>query len=753
LFRSIISIIGLITLLAAIAGAQDQTGRFVYPCELIDTYTPLCACWTGLDETGDYGQHIRVVPETWLVGPPPSDLSAVTVVTDHWVELRLPGPLADGPDSDLLITEMGQRGESSLIFLTDGQDRAYPLGIAQAYNLGSQGETVCYFDVGGITPGFSPMAVRVVSLGLGGGSPGFDVGSIRAYVRVDTSRPHLPAPAQGVTQAPAFTALTWSPGGARQESRLYLGPNPASVDPALAHPRTILPADVNSYQPNPPLTLGSTYYWRIVERTGPDPNTLRVGDIWRFSLAPTMVIHDFEAYQSESELSREWRFNGLTPVIASCNEGPHGGCQAIQLNYFSYLNPDSYFSYRFHTPQDWLGTGAGYIEIFFKGVPGNASTHRLYLGVGDGQNEQVIKFPGDTRRLQEPAWHRWAVPLDDFSGVDLGQVASLTIGIDQSDIDVMTYQSGTLFIDDLRLCSDYCSPEQTDSADFNKDCRHDYMDLSLLADTWLQSETQTLPVTEPNAPVTHLTFDKHIDDVTGLMRTQGYGELAYQPGRLGYALSIYVDSLNSLQGIVEFTNPQDLVSHLDTGITIAFWEFTTDGPHHMNTILCSDFKYGTREPELAISLGLWKKPGQLQWICGSPWTPDNWLRAPHRSDTEWTHHWNHWAFTKDFRTGQMSVYLNGHLHSAGLGAASGLADISTLTLGSGWYSYYNGLLDDLRIYGYALKTREVAYVATQGTGRLDVPLTLPTDLNADRRIDLKDFALLAEAWLYGNGWE
>ena len=73
-------------------------------------------------------------------------------------------------------------------------------------------------------------------------------------------------------------------------------------------------------------------------------------------------------------------------------------------------------------------------------------------------------------------------------------------------------------------------------------------------------------------------------------------------------------------------------------------------------------------------------------------------------------------------------------------------------IGSGWYGGYDGLIDDFRIYDYALSQPEVAYIATNGTGIFDQPLMSPADLSADGRINFKDFAILADNWLNERLW-
>jgi len=72
--------------------------------------------------------------------------------------------------------------------------------------------------------------------------------------------------------------------------------------------------------------------------------------------------------------------------------------------------------------------------------------------------------------------------------------------------------------------------------------------------------------------------------------------------------------------------------------------------------------------------------------------------------------------------------------------------------GTGWYGRYDGLIDDFRIYNYALSQTEAAYIATDGTGIIDVPLVTPADLFNDKHIDFKDFSIFADSWLENVLW-
>jgi hypothetical protein len=242
-------------------------------------------------------------------------------------------------------------------------------------------------------------------------------------------------------------------------------------------------------------------------------------------------------------------------------------------------------------------------------------------------------------------------------------------------------------------------------------------------------------------------FDGDASDATGTAHGQPRGSPTYAQGVYGQAIR-----LDGYNDAVEIAGAASLFSRITTGITIAFWQYGADSPHHTDTLCCSNYTYGFAGPAIAINLGCWKQPGKYNWDCGRPWSFDGRLSGNHRHSSEWSGRWNHWAFTKDTLAGQMKVFLNGRLQSARRGAYSPISGITSFEIGSGWYGGYNGLIDDFRIYDYPLSQPEIVHAATGGTGIFDLPLLVPADLNADNRIDFSDFARLAEHWLENQLW-
>lgn len=118
--------------------------------------------------------------------------------------------------------------------------------------------------------------------------------------------------------------------------------------------------------------------------------------------------------------------------------------------------------------------------------------------------------------------------------------------------------------------------------------------------------------------------------------------------------------------------------------------------------------------------------------------------------------WTFVAVTLDGDTGRL--YVNGELRATNTAMTIDPVDFRPAVnyVGKSQYEadpYFNGMLDDLKIYNYARTTRQIAkdYLALRGEWICDGEAAeLTFDFNDDCRVDLLDFALLAEEWLGTN---
>jgi hypothetical protein len=756
--KSRLSILAVITLALCFGGVVPaEEGAFEYPYYMLDSYNPDDNCWKGMDADGLW--PVPVVPGQWLVGPPPSlDVSGVTVPVDHWVELKFRGKIVDGPGNDIFLAEIDPVGEQALVFVTDGHNQEYLLGLAAVSDDGGHSVTKVGLDISRVTLPFVPRAVRIVGVDLRGGSPGFDV----AHVRARTSPEHSytacnPSPGDRVENVPADAILGWSPGISAEKHTVYFGTTLSDVDPGASPVDTpAQPQDANSFDPCD-LQLGTTYYWRIDESEPGNPNSPWTGEIWSFTVADYLVVDDFESYK-RNELYDAWRYIDQAYVWLSKEPGPVHRCQ--QALGFRYYYDELFYSEAIRDldpPQNWASAGGEALELFFHGTIDNDIGTQMYLVLNDGNLSTVVPYTGDPNNLVSEDWQLWRIDLQELD-IDLSNIEHVSIGFTVGALELRTTGVGTMYFDDIRVYPSRCLKENRPTGDFNGDCAVDFRDVDEMAYSWLTTGYNTYPVAAPSAPVAWYKFDGNANDSAGAAHGSLSGNPAYVPGMYGRAMQFDGD-----EDSMHITDVSTSFSKISTAITIAFWQYGAASTHHRDTLCCSNYTYGTDDPAIAINLGCWHNPspftshrrtrgGQYNWDCGRPWSFDGRLSGNHRYDTEWSGRWNHWAFTKDSEAATMKIFLNGTLYDSRTGANSPISGISSFEIGSGWYGGYDGRIDDFRIYDYALSQAEIAHAATNGTGIFDQPCLSPADLNDDSRINFTDFALLAENWLDTQLW-
>jgi hypothetical protein len=771
---------------AGTSAGQAGLPVWEYPSAVLDAYDADGSCWTGMDAAGAFPR--RVVPEDWLVGPPPSEESALTLPADHWIDLAFSGWLADGDGNDIVLTETGKAGEQALLFVTDGADQEYLLNRVTVENSSQQDLSRLGFDLAGVSLPFVPRAVRLVALDLGGQSPGFDLSSARARVSHECGpRASCPNPVSGAVGISPYSELTWTPACASARPVLYWGEAAAEVAAGAAAVRHPLgPEDANTFAP-PALGLGRTYYWRVdeirddgsgaadpgSETPAPDPWPPACGDLWSFTVADRLVLDDFEAYDPQTHfLYDAWQPRGWAGV--SIEQGIVRSCR--QSMSFHYHYDATWFSEvvrTFATPQDWARPQAEVLQMLVRGTGGNTAQGGLmYVTLGDGRVAQSVPYMGDLSVLADPRWTAWRLALADFDQIDLAHVTSMAIGLRPATTSPQDRGVGTIYIDDITLHPALClqdrdaaGAEGGPAADLTGDCTVDFRDLQRLGQDWLYDPGRLVAVTAPNEPILRYDFEGDARDLAGTADGLIQGRCNFVPGVYGWAIDF------ASQGdAVTVPEAANVFAHARTAITIMFWQRGADSGHRNDTICCSNYVYGQLNPTIAIHLGCWRGPGQYRWDCGVPWSFANRVAGRHQDASEWSGRWNHWAFTK--RTGQpssagestaspsqagasqgrMEIYLNGRLYDCREGTDTPIVGITSFEIGTGWYGRYDGAIDDFRIYDYALSPAEIAHAATRGTGVFPQAANSPADLDADGTVNLHDLALLATEWLQTNLW-
>jgi hypothetical protein len=690
-----------------------ETVHFALPSTVTAENNPDNCRWGGMDAEGHWqvdGQPITVDPQRWLTQFPPGPCSAVILPTAHWVELTFAGSIIDGntphpclkglPDgTDLVVLEKDANQERTVIFLTDGVDRLFLLGEAYASLSHSVPDPNCPgmvkigFDLTDVNVPFTPRSVRILSRSLGGGAPGFDLG--RVWARIEPlPAPSCPWPLDGAQDIAPEVTLTWAAGHHAVGHALTLGPDPDALD--RADPVMVFLGDEPLAFSPETLRLGETLYWRVDAIPDSNDNALVAGPVWSFTTASTVTIDDFEFYDYIHPFDDVWLHQPGTHALVQVPPHPERpGCQYMTVTYDNTQSGRTLE--RFFIPtQDWLAyPEATELAFDFRGDPNNRLTSRLTAFVGDGAMTTITPpYDGPREFLNDGQWHSWSIPLSMFNLIDLTHVAILgfmvTSGATPHDPDL----SYRMDFDNIRLRRPQTDPNHEP-----------------LPPDPAPARPSAIPE-EPNAPRAWYAFDEayYYQIIDHQRNFPGYwagsnSPLVYASGKLGNAIQLL-----PTDGHIALNAPLG-ISHFLEGISIAFWQNGANTLYDTDTLCCAEPRYDEGGPALGIALGCWERPGRAIWRCGDPDGLRNHLEQKHSHVSEWMGVWNHWVFTKDFRSGRMTVYHNGVPWAQKQGLPGRLPAIYDLTFGNGWLNGHDGWLDELRIYDYALSEGEAAFLA------------------------------------------
>jgi hypothetical protein len=379
----------------------------------------------------------------------------------------------------------------------------------------------------------------------------------------------------------------------------------------------------------------------------------------------------------------------------------------------------------------------------------------MYVAISNKNGTRGMVRHSEPNATLISTWTEWNIDLKDFSdrGVELTDVNSITIGIGDP-ISAQTGGSGKMYIDDIRLYRPRYLPDKVEplAADFNDDGAVDIKDLRIMLNDWLQGD-YTILATTPQPPVSSWKLDNNTSDSAGANSGTTRGNPTYVAGKSGQAIRLDGDD------DVDLGNPATL--DFSTGDwTISAWIKTTQSgtaDENKGTIYA---KGGDQTDGIRYTLAVNEVTSGLITLT----TDDNATKAQATGSTVVNDDlWHHVA---GIRKGtQLLVYVDGALDGTGTVPAG--YDLSGTTQHNAYIGvitdnrdgtlvkYFNGLLDDVAIYNYALSDTDILSAA--GLAEMYYPVTSPANISDDetmnsKRINFKDFAILADEWLKQLLW-
>jgi hypothetical protein len=577
-------------------------------------------------------------------------------------------------------------------------------------------------------------------------------------------------------------ALTWTAGtGATGKHRVYFGTSYSEVNDAntssSAYKGEQVLADVNYSVPLTSVDLNGTYFWRVDEN---DSGTIVKGDVWQFGIRPNRVVDEFETYSPEPygypQPADIWGVSGGAGILLeqASNDGVTHVNDGVQALNFSYSNGSSpYISEAFVNPlaikgcpNDWTAAGVKLLTLSLHGNTSFAEKVYVYLESNGGTQSGIVYYPEPNALRQSPSeWYRfWAINLGQFSaqGVVLTNITKLVIGVGNK-ASPTAGGSGYILVDSIRLEPAMCMAINGD-ADLNNDCVVDLLDLDILARDWLVHTTVVTASAPAAGPVLWYKFDENSGNIaadsSGYANNGNLNLANWSAGGYNGNNCLY---LNNQVYVAVPLAAYD--ANWGAECTISLWLKDPGQDDNDSMIFQFNRSDGTdRGPQV------WSgATGFMSWACGyDPVTlyrdyiwygQDIYYSNPSHPLNRWVHY----AFVKSYSGKYIRVYQDGVIVAENTGdsvtgykldeaTGSSLFTIGAwgyVSTGNNYGGYYNGWIDDFRIYNYALSPGEVLSLAVAG-GTAASPMTQPllTQANTapDDIVNFKDMILMANKW-------
>jgi hypothetical protein len=583
-----------------------------------------------------------------------------------------------------------------------------------------------------------------------------------------------PNPDSGATGIDPDVVLSWRAGRQAATHNVYLSTSRRAVTEGTALVTAVPEASYDAGT----LELGRTYHWRVDGISDAQVSTSWEGDVWSFAIADYLVVDGFEPYNDldpgepgSNRIFETWKDgagygsqdnppyspgNGSGSIIGHPAD-PFAELSIVPMPYyynntgltgkFNYSEAEADIS-DLEIGPDWTKAGIRALTLYFYGDPGNSAGEQMYVKL----NGAEVPYDGDAADIQEETWHEWNIDLTSFAGANLQNVTKIIIGFRDGG------GSGVVYFDSIRSYPARCIPGvMKPAADLNDDCVVDHADLEILTNNWLMSTYQVNPAAPGAANLAgHWTFDNAANvgaDSTG----NNDGTVS---GNASQSTNAKVGSGSlALDGEDDFINVRGgpFFSALDDdgdGLTVAAWvQFAPRETFALMRVFSTNMSAGGTG---GWGFGIIQPPASLRFTTYGIRDYDTADLSSHLPDGQWIH-----VAAVYKSDGDVDFYIDGAWAETVAGDFS-MNDTQGFLIGglasATATEWFEGLIDDLRIYGRELSQGEVGWLAgkttaySQDLSLLLMPPNPAINAHDDGTVDFKDFAVLADQWLDEMLW-
>ncbi|MBN2128605.1 MAG: hypothetical protein JW741_03880 [Sedimentisphaerales bacterium] len=385
----------------------------------------------------------------------------------------------------------------------------------------------------------------------------------------------------------------------------------------------------------------------------------------------------------------------------------------------------------------------------------------MYVALTDSVGNRGILFNEDPNATTTIQWTEWSVALQDFAdqGVNLASVAEIALGVGDPD-NPQPGGDGVAYFDDIRLYQPRCVLDKITAleADLNKDCRVDYLDLVIMVNDWFMGDS-----TRTGRLLLRYDLNEGSGTVAGDSSGNGQdgaitGATWGTPGFDGTGACLLFDGA---AGEVNEPGAAAYMNGLDA-LTVAVWVKSNVIDTDKGFIIFTD-PDGTDQRDIRYDVAGGSSGGTNVIKYGVTSTGGN--QENESSSGVQTTEWQHVAVT--WKSGEVvRLYINGALNIPGfeaepaVGTTTGYTKVLVGRGGKDADGAWDGRVDDVRIYDWALSAEEIATVENGGTvmpPEIYTPVGSPAELwDAEqinsRKVNFNDYAILAGQWLEERLW-